>query len=305
MLFSILNIFFSAILIILFIRYFVQKYRFYGFGPILIAIITLTERLLRPLKRIVPQRAYSIEDRLPLAAICVVLLIRGVVIWIFGEATLNDMVRIHGVGGNIPLLYAIAVSFGMGILLLAELIIAFLFASLMVSRRGITMGGNAGFMCFQERTFTIFRWTQTIIRSNNLVILFGISSLTILFTGSFLASFFSLTFLYGLKAFSIAWVVCLFDILQALIYVYSLVLLLSILASWIAADQFSMVIQIVRSLADPYLGFFRRIIPWARIDFIDLSPIFAFLCLNPGLTYLLISLRMSILREIMITRLFI
>jgi uncharacterized protein YggT (Ycf19 family) len=80
--------------------------------------------------------------------------------------------------------------------------------------------------------------------------------------------------------------------------------LLSILASWIAADQFSMVIQIVRSLADPYLGFFRRIMPWARIDFIDLSPIFAFLCLNPGLTYILITLRMTILKEIMMTRLF-
>jgi uncharacterized protein YggT (Ycf19 family) len=40
-------------------------------------------------------------------------------------------------------------------------------------------------------------------------------------------------------------------------------------------------------MADPYLQLFRRWFSWARIDFIDLSPIFAFLFLTPICTSIL------------------
>ncbi len=299
MLFSILNFFFSTILLILFIRYFVEKYRFYGFGPVMVTILTLTERILRPLKQIIPKSSLHLEEHLPLVAIGVTLLIRGIVIWILGESTLLDLVRIHGVSGRISILYAVAVSFSMGIQFLAELLIAFLFASLMISRQGVMMGGNAGFMCFQERTFAIFQWTQKYVKTNNLVSLFLISSIAILVIGSFLSSGISLTFLYGSKSFTISFILCLFDILLALIQIYWMVLLLAILASWIGADHFSMIVQMVRAISDPYLRIFQRWMPWARIDFIDLSPIFAFLCLNPGLVYVLMTIRVSLLHSIL------
>lgn len=301
MLFSILNFFFTAIIIILFVRYFVEKYRYYGFGPIMIAIITLTESFLRPIRKIAPQKVGLLTEHLPLAAIGIALLIRGLVIWLIGAGSTSVMARIHETAGSISLLHALAVSFGMGMLLVTEMLVAFLFASLMISRRGITMGGNAGFMCFQERTFAIFQFMQKWIKSNNLIALFLSSATIILLMGAFSASCLSLAFIYGSNSFSITFIDCIFEICLTLIQTYWMVLLLAILSSWVGADHFSMMVQILRSLSDPYLVFFQRLLPWARIDFIDLSPIIAFLCLNPGLVYLLMSIRMSILRQIMST----
>ncbi len=70
-------------------------------------------------------------------------------------------------------------------------------------------------------------------------------------------------------------------------------------ASWIAADPFSMILQFVRAMSDPYLTFFRRIFPWARIDFVDLSPVFAFLFLHPCVVYGLMYIKESILRSLL------
>ncbi|MGC9326236.1 MAG: YggT family protein [Candidatus Hinthialibacter sp.] len=299
MLFTILNFFFTVIIVVLFIRYFVEKYRFYGFGPILVSIITLTERLIRPLKQIAPQGAHRLQEHMPLAAIGVTLLIRGFVIWAVGSGPLDAAAFIHQQNsGHVSFLLAMAISFSQGIVLVVELLIAFLFASVMVSRRGISLSGNAGFMCFQERTFAVFRWTQQYVKSNNLMTLFLASSSLALVVGSVLAALVSLTFLYGASFFYMTFIAYLFDVLLALLYVYWMVLLLAILSSWIGADQFSVVVQIVRAMADPYLNVFRRWMPWARIDFIDLSPIFAFLCLNPGLVYLLVWVQQMIFQNL-------
>ncbi|MBN2327362.1 MAG: YggT family protein [Candidatus Omnitrophica bacterium] len=299
MLFTILNFFFTVIIVILFVRYFVEKYRFYGFGPIMVSVVTLTERLIRPLKQIAPKGAHRLEENMPLAAIGVILVIRGLAIWALGSGPLDAAAFIHQQNsGGVSILSAMALSFSQGILLVVELLIAFLFASVMVSRRGISMSGNAGFMCFQERTFAVFRWTQQYFKSNNLMSLFLASSSLALIAGSVLASLFSLTFFYGSSFFYMTFIAYLFDVLLALLYVYWMVLLLAILSSWIGADQFSIVVQIVRAMADPYLNIFRRWMPWARIDFIDLSPIFAFLCLNPGLVYLLMWMQQMVFQNL-------
>lgn len=298
MLFTILNFFFTAIIIILFIRYFVEKYRYYGFGPVMVTVITLTEGILRPFRQKLPRSVSFLDEHLPLAAIAVVILLRGFIIWIIsaGSTLSSAAAGVHLFQiGRLSLLQSMETSLSMGILLVAEMTAAFLFASLMISRRGIMMGGNAGFMCFQEKTFAVFQSTQRFIRSNNLIYLFLISAGAILSIAALAASIISFSFLHGGAAFLATFIDCLFEMFLALIQVYWMVLLLAILSSWVGADHYSMMVQIVRSMSDPYLEFFRRLMPWARIDFIDLSPIVAFLCLNPGIVYLLAYIRIILI----------
>ncbi|MEW6234328.1 MAG: YggT family protein [Candidatus Omnitrophota bacterium] len=287
MLFSILNLFFQLLIAVLLIRYFIEPYRYYGFGPILVTIVTLTESVLKPIRRLFPQSSLKIQDQMPLFAIVVVIVLRGWCLWILGAAGI-PLASVHGVGAQLPLFNALAASFSMGVVFVAEILIALLFASMMVSRHGLYLvGGNAGYACFQQKTFAVFQLAKKILRTENLPALFLLSSAAILACAFFLTIFTNLSFLYGDYEIKRTIVFTLYAICGDLISAYSLVLLLAVLSTWVGADQFSTLIQFVRGMSDPYLNFFRRIFPWARIDFVDLSPIFAFLALNPGLVYLL------------------
>ncbi|HPP00705.1 MAG TPA: YggT family protein [bacterium] len=299
MLFLILHLFFTALIVVLFVRYFIERYQYYGFGPILVTLVTLTERIMQPFKQYIPRESFKFQEQMPLLVIGVTLLIQGLALWLFGAGYTNDFMRIHSVDGSFNILEAILVSFGMGIVLITELVIAFLFASMMISRRGLMMSGNAGFACFQENTFAIFQTAGRWIKNGNLVTLFLTSSAAVWLAGSLSSAVVSGVWIHGGKAFGVTVILSLFEILLMLIHVYLFVLLLAILASWIAADPFSIVLQIVRAMSDPYLNFFRRLFPWARIDFVDLSPVFAFLFLHPCVVYGLMSIKESILRSIL------
>lgn len=301
MVYGILNIFFTIIIIVLFIRYFIERYRYYGFGPIMVAIVTLTERLLLPIRRFLPNDALVLRDQVPLLAIGVTLILRGFAIWLFNPTFMTG-VYIHNAFGGLSLVYAMFLSFSMGIELLSVLLVAFLFASVMISHRGVHMIGNAGFRCFQENTFAIFQFVEKIVAIDRLVPLFLISSSCILFAGALFSSSLSLTFVYGSNLFLMSFIISIFDMLLALINIYWFVLLLAIVSSWVGADHFSIVVQVIRALADPYLSKFRRWFPWARIDFIDLSPIFAFLLINPVLVMLLTQVKINLIQSINIVK---
>ena len=296
MLFAILNTFFTIVIIILFVRYFIERYQYYGFGPVMMAVMSLTDKMLTPIKQALPRSANVLQSHTPLIAILLLLILRGLAIKLIATSYSSVFIQIMGdlAGrGSIPLFQCMGISLSMGIQLLAELLNAFLFASVMISRRGVTMYGNAGFICFQERTFAIFKQAKKIVHKDDLKTLFVISSVVILIGASALASLTGVTFFPGLtlaiwfKGWLAGTVASMFEILSVLIQVYWFVLLLTILSSWLGADRFRTIVQIVKAMADPYLEFFRRLCPWARIDFIDLSPIFAFLLISPGLTYAL------------------
>lgn len=63
-------------------------------------------------------------------------------------------------------------------------------------------------------------------------------------------------------------------------YCYMLILTVRIISSWFPELQSSRVIGITQTLTDPYLNFFRRIIP--PIGVLDISPILAFFALQIG-----------------------
>ncbi len=300
LLFNLLNLFFQLLIIVLLIRYFVEPYRYYGFGPILVSVITLTESFLRPIRQLAPKYALRIQDSMPLFAIFLLLIIRGWFLWILGGGYGVPFTSLQMFGSRIPLINAMAISFTMGVVLIAQMLIAFLFASMMVSHRGVMIcGTNAGYACFRDRTFTLFNYARRLVDTNNLKILFIISTFFLLMFASLLAVLTSLSFLYGILEVQYTMIETFFEICTGLITIYWFILLLAILSSWIGADQFSTMVQLVRAMADPYLEIFRRMFPWMRIDFIDLSPIFAFLVLNPGIVWILGYIRILLLSGIM------
>ena len=57
---------------------------------------------------------------------------------------------------------------------------------------------------------------------------------------------------------------------------YSLVLMVSVLISWVSPDPFNPIVQFLRSITDPLLSWIRRVVPFVVVGMIDLSPIAAF-----------------------------
>lgn len=72
--------------------------------------------------------------------------------------------------------------------------------------------------------------------------------------------------------------VVLLNFITIFFWIYTILLFLRILASWIPELQGSKILLFVSFYTDPYLAFFRQIIP--PLGMFDLSPIVAFFCLS-------------------------
>jgi YggT family protein len=72
----------------------------------------------------------------------------------------------------------------------------------------------------------------------------------------------------------------LLSLIDNLTYCYVLLLMVRIISSWFYELQSSSIIGMVRVATDPYLNFFRKIIP--PIGMLDISPIVAFFSLQVG-----------------------
>lgn len=68
------------------------------------------------------------------------------------------------------------------------------------------------------------------------------------------------------------------QLVQYAFNIYSIMLVIYILMSWIPNSRQSSIGRILENLCEPYLGIFRRFIP--PIGMIDISPIVALLVLN-------------------------
>ena len=65
-------------------------------------------------------------------------------------------------------------------------------------------------------------------------------------------------------------------ILDQALRLYSLVIMVAILISWVSPDPFNPIVQFLRSITDPLLSWIRRVLPFVVVGMIDLSPIAAF-----------------------------
>lgn len=68
------------------------------------------------------------------------------------------------------------------------------------------------------------------------------------------------------------------QIIQFIFQGYTFMLFARIIGSWLPQLNEYKIMQFICYYTDPYLNFFRRFIP--PLGMIDISPIFAFICLN-------------------------
>ena len=63
------------------------------------------------------------------------------------------------------------------------------------------------------------------------------------------------------------------SILDKVFSLYSIVIMVAVLVSWVSPDPFNPVVQFLRSVTEPLFGFVRRRLPFVVIGMVDLSPI--------------------------------
>ena len=64
-------------------------------------------------------------------------------------------------------------------------------------------------------------------------------------------------------------------ILSQLLRIYSLVIMIGVLISWVSPDPFNPVVRFLRSATEPIFAWIRKHLPFAVVGMIDLSPIIA------------------------------
>ena len=65
-------------------------------------------------------------------------------------------------------------------------------------------------------------------------------------------------------------------ILDRVLQLYSFVVLVAVLVSWVSPDPFNPIIRFLRSVTEPVFEWVRRRLPFAVIGMLDLSPMLVF-----------------------------
>jgi len=66
-------------------------------------------------------------------------------------------------------------------------------------------------------------------------------------------------------------------ILERVLMLYKMVLIVTVLISWVSADPFNPIVQFLRAVTEPLFGWIRRYLPFTTVGMLDLSPLVAFL----------------------------
>ena len=85
-------------------------------------------------------------------------------------------------------------------------------------------------------------------------------------------------------------------ILGRLLWLYSIVVLIAVLISWVSPDPSNPVVRFLRAATEPAFEWVRRHLPFAVIGMIDLSPIIVFMAIGFLQTFLVGSLEDLALR---------
>ncbi len=67
---------------------------------------------------------------------------------------------------------------------------------------------------------------------------------------------------------------------NTIIGLLELIIVIRVILSWANADPYNSFVRIIFKIADPILKPFQRLVPAWRLGGLDLSPIFAFFCLE-------------------------
>ena len=69
-------------------------------------------------------------------------------------------------------------------------------------------------------------------------------------------------------------------ILDKVLSLYSIVIMVAILISWVRPDPFNPIVQFLRSVTEPVFSWIRRRLPFAMVGMLDLSPLIALLSIQ-------------------------
>ena len=69
-------------------------------------------------------------------------------------------------------------------------------------------------------------------------------------------------------------------ILDKVLWLYSIVIMVAVLLSWVSPDPFNPIVQFLRSVTEPLFAWVRRHVPFAMVGMIDLSPVIIFLIIQ-------------------------
>ncbi len=67
--------------------------------------------------------------------------------------------------------------------------------------------------------------------------------------------------------------VALATIIDRLIWIYSLVIMIAVLITWVRPDPFNPIVQFLRTATEPLFNWVREKLPFAMVGMMDLSPI--------------------------------
>lgn len=62
-------------------------------------------------------------------------------------------------------------------------------------------------------------------------------------------------------------------ILSQVLRIYSFVIMVAVLISWVSPDPFNPVVRFLRAVTEPLFAWVRRHLPFAMVGMLDLSPI--------------------------------
>ncbi len=69
-------------------------------------------------------------------------------------------------------------------------------------------------------------------------------------------------------------------ILEKVLGLYSLVIVIAVLISWVSPDPTNPIVQFLRQVTEPVFAWIRRHLPFAVIGMLDLAPLFALLAIQ-------------------------
>ena len=69
-------------------------------------------------------------------------------------------------------------------------------------------------------------------------------------------------------------------ILDKVLWLYSIVIMIAVLISWVSPDPFNPIVQFLRSVTEPLFAWVRQHVPFVVIGMVDLSPLIVLLAVQ-------------------------
>ena len=238
------------------LKYFMEPYRFYGFGGVSSIVDWCTEPLCKRIRKIISLKTDDDKDLTPFLAILLLVIARGFLYW----ATISGA----GLASPIP---AFQYSFIALLSLITKTLTICFIISVLLSKYGVATYSIVLINVINDISFSIFRGMRKILKTENLfALLFSSIMAVILASGMIYMVLLMKLYLKAAILFEVG--ICT-DTLSFFVFV----IIVYALMSWVAPDPHNPIVQLIKAIAEPFISITRRIFPWGNLGMIDFTPI--------------------------------